>query len=179
MKSTPSIATPAAVRSAVRRAVAPVIETLENRQLLSLTVDLRLPGGAKTANVASVGQVINLEVWATAKGSDASGANESLQTIVGSLLSTNANGGAANGTLKVTAAAPFNGFASQAGKQQDLDADGDLDVGSNANDDATPLFVARANEPNEAGAVSGNSRSWKITAPLRRLDTLLRQRGRS
>src|SRR5262249_9730183 len=144
VKSTPSIVTRKAVRTAARTAaVAPVIESLENRQLLSLTVDLRIPGGGKTANVSSVGQVVNLEIWATAKGSDTNGANEALQTVVGSLLSTNVNGGAANGTLKITLNSPFNGSASQVGKQQDLDGDGDLDVGSNANDDATNFFVAR------------------------------------
>ena len=29
----------------------PTLESLENRQLMSLTVDLRLPGGAKSASV--------------------------------------------------------------------------------------------------------------------------------
>jgi uncharacterized protein (DUF2141 family) len=162
VKLTPSIVTRATPGS-LRRAVAPVIETLENRQLLSLTVDLRLPGGAKSANVSSVGQVINLEIWATAKGSDSSGANEALQIVVGSLLSTNVNGGAANGTLKATTAPDFS-FAGpkKNGMQADLDADGDLDIGSNDPTDADPFFAARDSSLNSSGLVSGNSQSWKI-----------------
>jgi hypothetical protein len=120
------------------------VETLENRQLMSLTVDLRLPGGAKSATVSTVGQKISLEVWATIKGSNTSTADDGVQQTMGSLLSTNLNGGAANGTLAVTLAAPFNGAASVTGDKTDLDGDGDLDVGSNDNSTDIGFFQSRA-----------------------------------
>jgi protocatechuate 3,4-dioxygenase beta subunit len=138
------------------------VEPLENRQMLSLVVDLRLPGGAKTAAVANVGQVVNMEVWATVKGANTVGSDEGLQTVHGSLLSSNINGGAANGTLKVTLASPFNANIAYEGKQQDLDGDGDLDVGSNFNEFADNYFVARAASMQTGGTVSGATKAFKI-----------------
>lgn len=138
------------------------LETLENRQLLSLVVDLRAPGGGKTANVSSVGQVVNLEIWAKTTGSNSSGNDESLQRAVGSLLSTNVSTGAANGTLKATLSAPFNALGSSNGAQTDLDGDGDLDVGSNFIDNATSFLYARSDELITAGAVSGAAKEFKI-----------------
>ena len=120
------------------------VETLENRKLMSVTLDLRLPGGGKSATVTGTGQQIGLEVWATVKGANSSASDDGFQTAHGSLLSTNVNGGAANGTLSVTIAAPFNGTGSQGGTQKDLDGDGDLDVGSNDNTTPTGFFVTRA-----------------------------------
>ena len=146
----------------VGRAVSSFFEPLENRQLLSLVVDLRLPGGAKSANVSSVGQVINMEIWATAKGSNSTGSDEGLQIAVGSLLSTNVNGGAANGTLKVSLLSPFTALASSNGQQKDLDGDGDLDVGSNDNSTSTNFVYARSSSLTTNGSVSGSSQSWKL-----------------
>ena len=120
------------------------IEKLENRQLMSLTVDLRLPGGGKAASVTGVGQKINLEVWATVKGANSSTTDDGFQMTHGSMLSTNINGGAANGTLVATLAAPFNGGGSAPGQQNDLDGDGDLDVGIADDLVSTGHFVARA-----------------------------------
>jgi len=119
------------------------IEQLENRQLMSLTVDLRLPGGAKSASVTGVGQKISLEIWATVKGANTIN-DEALQMTAGSLLSTNVNGGAANGTLSAIRTAQFSGPGSLNGGQSDLDGDGDLDVGSNNDLLSAPHFVARA-----------------------------------
>ena len=147
---------------AVGRAVSSFFEPLENRQLLSLVVDLRVPGGAKSANVSSVGQVINMEIWATAKGSNSSGSDEGLQIVDGSLLSTNVSGGAASGTLKATLISPFNALGSTNGQQKDLDGDGDLDVGSNDNTSATNFLFARSATITTNGSVSGSSQSWKI-----------------
>src|SRR5688572_22987312 len=59
-------------------AAALVIETLETRRLLSLTVDLRLPGGGKAIEVDTVGQEVNLEIWATVDGANASTTDEGL-----------------------------------------------------------------------------------------------------
>src|SRR6266487_3030292 len=114
-----------------RRASFTTIETLENRQLLSVTVDVRVAGGGKNAAVTQVGQVVKLEAWAVVKGANSSPSDEGVQDILGSFLSSNFGGGAANGTLKVTRTDPFIGSGSADGAQTDLDGDGDLDVGSN------------------------------------------------
>ena len=67
-------------------------EPLEDRRMLSLVVDVRLPGGGKTTTVSKVGDVVNVEIWATATGSNADGSDEGLQIVVGSMLSTNVSG---------------------------------------------------------------------------------------
>src|SRR5687768_3076985 len=107
------------------------IESLESRQLLSRIIDVRLVGGGKAANVSSVGQVIQMEVFATVTGADANGANDGLQMVVGSFLSSNLSGGTALGTLEAAPVAPFDALVSTSGTQADLDGDGDLDIGSN------------------------------------------------
>src|SRR5690242_17342988 len=114
-------------RVAVSRRL-PHFESLEDRRLLSLVVDVRLAGGGSSAAITKVGQVINLEVWATATGSNSTGSDEGVQNLAGSYVSSNSNGGSALGTLKATLLAPFDGSGSTAGKQQDVDGDGDLDV---------------------------------------------------
>jgi hypothetical protein len=136
---------------------------LENRQLLSLVIDLRLPGGGKSATVNSVGQHIDLEIWATVTGSNASGSDEGMQTAIGSLLSTNVGAGAANGNLSGSPESPFNSFGSQEGVQRDLDGDGDLDVGSNDPDAGSDYFASRSGGVTTlGGTVSGKSKSFKI-----------------
>ena len=147
----------------LRRACSPCIETLENRQLLSLVIDLRVPGGGKTATVNSVGQHVSLQIWATVTGSNASGSDEGMQTAIGSLLSTNVGGGAANGSLSASPASPFNSFGSQSGVQHDLDGDGDLDVGSNDPEAGDDYFAARSGGvTTTGGTVSGASKSFMI-----------------
>lgn len=140
-----------------------VFEQLELRQLLSAVIDVRLPGGGKTVNVTSVGQVINMEVWATVTGSDANGANDGIQSLVGSFLSTNVGGGSANGTLVAENVSPFDATGVTAGTQVDLDGDGDLDIGSNDSSHAAGFFFARAGGVQfSGGVVSGASNSFKV-----------------
>lgn len=140
----------------------PMIEPLEARQLMALVVDVRLPGGGKEVVATSVGQTINLEVWATATGSDNNVSNEGLQTAIGSLLSANIGGGAVSGTLKATLVSPFNGNGSSSGAQVDLDGDGDLDVGSNTNDEAAGFLFARAADTSFDGTDVAKGQSFKI-----------------
>jgi len=121
-----------------------MLESLENRQLMSLTIDLRIPGGGKSATVSSVGQKINLEVWATVKGANSSTSDDGFQMQHGSLLSTNVNGGAVNGTFAVSLISPFNALPSATGDQVDLDGDGDKDVGSNDNAVGGGHYITRA-----------------------------------
>jgi Ca2+-binding RTX toxin-like protein len=148
----------------VAAALSPCLfEQLESRQLLSAVIDVRLVGGGKSVNVTSVGQVINMEVWATITGTDADGANDGIQSFVGSFLSTNITGGSANGTLAAVPVTPFHAVASTGGTKVDLDGDGDLDVGSNDSSSPDGFFVARAGEVQyDSGTVSGASNSFKV-----------------
>ena len=138
------------------------METLETRQLLSLTIDLRLPGGAKTAEVSSVGQTLTMQVWAVVQGQDASGSNDGLWDAVGSFLSSGVGATALGGDLSATLQAPFNGVVAQAGTVQDLNGDGHLDVGSNNNSISTDFFIAYAASPQFGGTVSGATNSFLI-----------------
>src|SRR4051794_28406213 len=121
------------------------VETLEPRRLLAAILDLRLTGGGNSVVVNSVGQIINLDIIVTITGNNTSTTDEGFQSGGGNLLSTNVSGGAALGTLKATVASPFDATGSQNGKQQDLDADTDIDVGT-GDDTANPNdpFTARA-----------------------------------
>jgi hypothetical protein len=143
-----------------------MVEALEERKLMSLTVDVRLAGGGTSASPTKVGQVINLEVWATAVGANTTGTDEGLQDLVGSFVSKNVSGFAALGTLKATISAPFNGNGSGTGTAQDLDGDGDIDLGtlqpsSPSNPDQN--FFARSSTITITGGTPvTNGASWKM-----------------
>src|SRR5688572_20856130 len=120
-----------------------MLETLENRTLMSLVVDLRVAGAAdgdKDVTVTHVGQTIQLEAWGVVTGSNDVITDDGLQSAMGSFLSS--AGGAVLGDLSATRVAPFNALGSQEGRIQDLDGDGDLDVGSN--DFGPDFFNARS-----------------------------------
>lgn len=100
------------------------IEPLESRQLLSLTIDVQLASGAKTAYVNEPGQVVKMDVFATVTGENGL-ADEKLQTVAGMLRSINLNGGSVNGSLVLQPAAPFDAKAEYT--RADVDGDGDED----------------------------------------------------
>jgi hypothetical protein len=143
---------------------APLVEPLENRQLMHAVVDLQLQGGGKEATVTSVGQQIQMDIIVTITGHDADLSNDALQTVHLSLLSTNIVGGSVLGTLSSAFVAPFDSVVSQNGTQSDLDADGDLDIGSNVDGSSSAgYFLARAGSLQSDGAtVSGTSKTWKV-----------------
>jgi hypothetical protein len=148
-------------KQSVRRA--PVIEPLENRQLMHAVIDLRLAGSTdKEVTVTSVGQQIDLEIWVTITGDNADTSDDTLQSINTSLLSTNISGGAAQGTLTAANVAPFNGNFANTGSTVDLDADGDLDIGRNDNSNDVGFFLARSNSQVTDGTVEGNGKSFKV-----------------
>src|SRR6267142_2569292 len=120
------------------------MERLEDRQLLSATIDLRTPSGGKAVTVSSIGQVVNLDVWAVVTGADATATNDAFQWAMGSFLSSDVGGGAAGGTLEANLNDVFATGDPSNGTQADLDGDGDLDVGSNDNSQPDNFFVARA-----------------------------------
>ncbi|MEA2735822.1 MAG: hypothetical protein QOE14_2273 [Humisphaera sp.] len=146
-----------------RRARGPLIEPLEQRQLMHSVIDLRLAGGGNSATVSTVGQQVNLEIWVTITGHDSDLTNDGFQSLTASFLSTNITGGSVQGTLAAQYIAPFNGGGASTGAQVDLDGDGDLDVGSNNNATDVGFFRARSGTMTIDGAtVSGTSKSWKI-----------------
>ena len=140
-----------------------MIETLESRQLLSATLDVRLADGGSQVQVNSVGQVIDMEVWAVVKGSDGNLTNEAFQSAIASFLSTNQGIGSALGTLKAKVLAPFNNSGSTIGVNADLDGDGDADIGSNDQSQGSKFFAVRGDLSNPAaGTAAGSSVEWKV-----------------
>lgn len=144
-----------------------MVEVLEERQMLSLTIDLQVVGSSnpKMATVSSVGQVVTIDEFATITGTT-SGTNDELWEIDGSLLSSKTASGAVNGNLSNTINYPFNtGLSWFNGTAQDLNGDGNLDVGSNDNADAMGFVVARAGGPvgSNYGTVSGDSATWLVS----------------
>jgi hypothetical protein len=95
----------------------------------SLTIDVQLPTGGKSAVVSGAGEQVQLQVFAVVTGTNATGADDGLQIAQGSFLST----GALQGSLAASVIAPFTGVGSAGGSVSDLDSDGDADVGSNNN----------------------------------------------
>ena len=142
----------------------PLVESLENRQLMALTVDVRMAGGGAAPTITKVGQVLNLELWATAKGANADGSDDGLQNFGGTILSSNVSGGSVLGTLSATLLAPFNGPGSNS-TQRDDDGDGDLDVGntsSGANTSSGLFFARSATMTTTGGTIANGGQSFKI-----------------
>lgn len=101
---------------------------------------------AKHVLVGTPGDIIRFELWGLVPGHDADPTNDGIDIFNGSFISPNIGG---TGTLRanVTARALDPNFinnGSSTGAVTDLDGDGDLDVGSNNNGDATGFFSGRA-----------------------------------
>ncbi|MEA2710042.1 MAG: hypothetical protein QOF78_2643, partial [Phycisphaerales bacterium] len=108
----------------------------------SITLDLRVHGsGAKEIDVSSIGESIVLDLFARCDGMDADATNDTL-TILGGCFQS-ASGGLGVDLLGLQPAAPFNGLGSSTGIAQDLDGDGDLDVGSNNPALSTGFYMVR------------------------------------
>ena len=153
---------------------------------------------SKTVTEAAVGDIIRLRLYATVTGADANKA-QTFQSASGSLVSSGAptvkgdwkqtrvSLNTANTGAASHLSAPWAGQASSTGLAQDLDGDGDADLGSN-NDAASDNFVAyRSNQlegprsnnssgisdfsaaPTTTGAstkyVLSNQIDWVVTAP--------------
>jgi hypothetical protein len=127
---------------AIRRAVC---ESLEERQMMTLTVEVRSSGGGTSATVTSVGQVINLEVLALVTDAQNMPSEDGLEDVGGSFISNASDGHAVAGNLAAANIAPFEGLGLSPGKQQDLNGDGNIDVGTDDPiNDSEDLFYARA-----------------------------------
>jgi hypothetical protein len=161
------------VTKKLTRRYAPVVEPLESRQLLHAVVDVRLAGGGQNVTVNTVGQVVNFDVFVTVTGENSTGSDDGLQFSIGSMLSSNITGGAALGSIALQPVSPFDSSGSSDGTQADLDADTDLDVGSNNNPSATGFFIARSGSMNTNGTVSGASNTFHIATGTFTVTSLL------
>lgn len=125
-----------------------------------LTYDLRVNGG-KLAYVTAIGQVVTLDLFAQVTGAVGNDGLEGFQEGFGSILST--SGGNIAGDLSSTFVTPFNANGSQAGMQQSLDGDTDLDLGSNSTAHSTEFFFARAGSMQTTGGTAiANGTEFKI-----------------
>ncbi len=144
----------------------PLFEPLENRQLMSLTIAVREANGASSATVSSVGQVLNLELVATITSANDSAAQDGLQDVSGSIVSTQSGSGAVAGNLAAKNVAPFNATGAAPGTIQDLNGDANLDVGTTSTKTTQGLFFARSSpvqtESSGTGTVSGGSLDFVI-----------------
>ncbi len=129
-------------RRAKRRNLA-VYEALENRHYMSLTVEVRTSTGASSATVTSVGEVLNLDVYAVVTGANLQSDQDAVQDVTGSFISSAAYSNAIDGNLAATVIGPFDANGYQNGTQQDLNGDGNIDVGSNTATAIEGYFFAR------------------------------------
>jgi len=119
----------------------------------TLIIDLRatnlntvaLPAGTKSVAVVA-GNTVTLGIFAQVSGTNGNNADEWLQSVGGSVVST--GGLQANVVTPTGVNGPngFNGSGFQNGSVQDIDGDTDLDLGS-AGTDIVGKFFARTNSP--------------------------------
>jgi len=109
----------------------------------SLIIDVRAVGGTgvisnggKSVQVAAPGDTITLAIFARVNGTN--GINdEQLQSAGGSLTSV----GALKGNITGSVVAPWNGASYTNGSVQDMDSDGDLDLGSQGSTGTGKIFA--------------------------------------
>jgi len=148
----------------------------------ALNIDIRatgVSGGGTLVNGKSVtgavaGTVVSFDIFAVIVGTDASTNNDKFISVGGSWKSTGALAGTLLGGVVRSVTDPdtgdiltagFDGSGYSVGLQQDLDGDGDLDVGSNVDTDAANFWAARFfNAPagSSAGSLSPTSGGRKI-----------------
>ena len=151
-----------------------VVGALAGATNAALNIDIRatglnggaLPAGAtsKSIPVVAVGDVVSFDVFAVIVGTNASTNDDKFVSAGGSWKSTgNLKGNLLLGVVRSTTdpdtgdliSAGFDGNGWSVGLQQDLDSDGDLDVGSNVDSDANNFWAAR-NFTAPAGATAGS-----------------------
>ncbi|MGE5608499.1 MAG: PEP-CTERM sorting domain-containing protein [Bacillota bacterium] len=113
---------------------------------------------------AQVGEVFNYDVYAVVTGVNDNLSDEALQSIHGRFVSKDINGGILRGTLAASPLAPYNDPPSTGGQSQDLDGDGDLDLGGM--DPASPsgYFVARVSPIKGIPYSNGTPQEFKFAA---------------
>jgi hypothetical protein len=116
----------ASVFSAAAPAVAlPAIASAQAKPLL--TYDLRVHGtGGKEATLTHSGDTLTLDLYASVSGVDSNPNNDSVGIGTGTVIST---GALLGNLLGLRPPAPYDSISASIGTQNDLDADGDLDIG--------------------------------------------------
>lgn len=108
-----------------------------------LVYDLRVRDtGAKTVEVSKLGDMVELDLFATVIGADADPTNEGL--VIGLGFFTSSTGGLLGDLLVPANVAPFNAIGSTTGAQRDHDGDGDLDVVKPVSAGSNIVFAYRA-----------------------------------
>jgi hypothetical protein len=174
----------------------------------TLNIDLRaiavngqpLSGGNSSHLIVlqSPGDVISFDIYATVTGANASLADDKFIGVSGSLRSAGSLKGNLLGNIVRSVTDPntgeiltpgFDGAGFSVGLQQDLDGDGDLDVGSNVNSDSAGFWSAQY-ILGQAGAVAGSNNptvggrrigfgTFTATSSVLFQTTLLNFRGRN
>jgi len=122
-----------------------ICECLEERQMMSLTLEVRDASGGSAATVTQVGQVLNLELIAIITDANGDPSTDGLQDLNGDIESSAIDGHAVAGNLTAANIAPFNANGSAAGNEQDLNGDGNTDVGIPFSSSTTAgLYFARS-----------------------------------
>jgi hypothetical protein len=115
-----------------------------------LFADLRVAGQSdKNVTITHIGQVVPMDLYIRVTGENDDYTDDALWKFYSSFESTNVNRGSVLGSMRVTATLPFCGMCYQDSRtggvyNQDLDGDGDLDLGSADQGDASGWFLARA-----------------------------------
>jgi len=115
-----------------------------------LFADLRVAGQSdKNVTITHIGQVVPMDLYIRVTGENDDYTDDALWKFYSSFKSTNVNRGSVLGSMRVTATLPFCGMCYQDSRtggvyNQDLDGDGDLDLGSADHGDANGWFLARA-----------------------------------
>ena len=116
-----------------------------------LVIDVRAVSATGTTQVlnakhvvpGAAGDVVTCDVWAIVTALDPYKNNDGMWSVSGSFLSANVSGnGSVRGKLSAARLIPYLGGGGSNGLEQDLDADGDVDVGSNVNTSAAGFFAA-------------------------------------
>jgi len=142
----------------------PLCEPLEQRRLMSLTVALREADGSSSATVTSVGQVLNLDLVATITSSSGTASEDFLQDASGNMISSGTTAHSVAGNLAATNVAPFTAPGASPGTQQDLNGDGNIDVGGDNPANSAGQFFSRSETPvgTGVGTIVGNSLEFVI-----------------
>ncbi len=152
-----------AVPRAAAAAMKPLVEPLEGRAYMSITVGLRVTGGGQSATVTKVGQVIALQAYATISGSTA-GSNDGFFDLAGSFEGVKTASTSLIGNLQAQLIPDFTADGASDGKVQDLNGDGGLDVGSTDTSTTDNYFFARSGNVDYDGLVSGDTNTFVLAS---------------
>ena len=127
-----------------------------------LVLETRFVDRSGGSGDVQVGDVFHFDVFAVVTGRNAVLTDEALQSIHGRFLSKDVNGGFLRGNLDATPLAPYNDVPSTGGTAQDLDGDGDLDLGGTDPRNPDGWFVARVSPIKGIPFATGEPQEFKF-----------------